>query len=549
MVKPKNNLVDWSIDVDDLSEPLLQQSTEKTEKETKEAGKKKHLKGYFKQFINCDFWIWDRELHENRYHFLEGRCCFNHMIGLPEKRGKPQPIFLYQKQILDACINALDNFDERYLWIKKATGLGVTEFVLRFIAWICLRSDKYARTEMCFITGPNIKMSQDLITRLKDLFRNPDNNLGMIVSDFDSSAEMITINGVKIMAFPSHHLNALRGRPNISLLFVDEADFFPVNMQKEVRTVTERYIAKSQPIIIMVSTPNLPGGLFETMEHEIELGENKLGPKSLYLPLRLNYEVGMDKPDLDIKGIFSKEEIDKQRTSPDFEREYNLKYGYGSGNLVSEGTVNKAIELAKKFAVVDINGNLVDKLDDTFGITTLEPDPFSTRIMGCDPGYGDNSGSKFSIVVIEFLKENGILRLLYEEEFKAPDYQEILAKAWSLVTKFDIQRVYVDGSQINFIRSLKKNFGEEVEYHSDKTDPSFWNVFPVNFSKDGRVLLQKLSKFLANNKLAISGRFENIINQLRVARHQDFLLTKDKHSKNTFDSLDALRIILKHFSY
>ena len=33
------------------------------------------------------------------------------------------------------------HFKEKHLWVKKATGLGVTEFMLRFMAWLCLRND------------------------------------------------------------------------------------------------------------------------------------------------------------------------------------------------------------------------------------------------------------------------------------------------------------------------------------------------------------------------------------------------------------------------
>ena len=32
--------------------------------------------------------------------------------------------------------------------------------------------------------------------------------------------------------------------------------------------VSERYIAKSDPFIVMVSTPNAPGGLFQKIEQE-----------------------------------------------------------------------------------------------------------------------------------------------------------------------------------------------------------------------------------------------------------------------------------------
>ena len=46
------------------------------------------------------------------------------------------------------------------------------------------------------------------------------------------------------------------------------ADFFPKFQQDDVRHVAERYIAKSDPFIVMVSTPNAPGGLFQKIEQE-----------------------------------------------------------------------------------------------------------------------------------------------------------------------------------------------------------------------------------------------------------------------------------------
>jgi len=35
----------------------------------------------------------------------------------------------------------MQNEDAWLLWVKKATGLGVTEFFLRFMAWLCLRNN------------------------------------------------------------------------------------------------------------------------------------------------------------------------------------------------------------------------------------------------------------------------------------------------------------------------------------------------------------------------------------------------------------------------
>jgi hypothetical protein len=51
---------------------------------------------------------------------------------------------------------------------------------------------------------------------------------------------------------------------------LDENDFFPSGQQQDARDVSERYNAKSNPYIAMLSTPNAAGGLFERIEKEAE---------------------------------------------------------------------------------------------------------------------------------------------------------------------------------------------------------------------------------------------------------------------------------------
>lgn len=58
---------------------------------------------------------------------------FNHAIGLPQKNGQPMPLFDYEQLLYNVLTS------NKHLWIKKATGLGVTEFMLRYMAWLCLR--------------------------------------------------------------------------------------------------------------------------------------------------------------------------------------------------------------------------------------------------------------------------------------------------------------------------------------------------------------------------------------------------------------------------
>lgn len=71
-------------------------------------------------------------------------------------------------------------------------------------------------------------------------------------------------------SIPSNHLDSFRALDNPKFIFLDEADMFRKSEQEDVRHVSERYIGKSDPYIVMVSTPNAPGGLFERIEKETE---------------------------------------------------------------------------------------------------------------------------------------------------------------------------------------------------------------------------------------------------------------------------------------
>jgi primosomal protein N' len=97
----------------------------------------------------------------------DGLCCFNHIIGLPTKDGSDKPLYDYEEIIFDSLVTHNSN---KHLWIKKATGLGVTEFFLRLMAWQCLRNDDYKNSQMCIVTGPNIDIANKLIKRMKALF-------------------------------------------------------------------------------------------------------------------------------------------------------------------------------------------------------------------------------------------------------------------------------------------------------------------------------------------------------------------------------------------
>jgi hypothetical protein len=117
---------------------------------------------FFDKLKNKPFWIWDiKEQHKLQDIRTRGDCCFNHIVRLPKKNDKEFPMFDYQKIVYDTLLlsNEKNDFRNKHLWVKKATGLGVTEFFLRLIAWLCLRNDDYKSSQVCIVTGPTIDIS------------------------------------------------------------------------------------------------------------------------------------------------------------------------------------------------------------------------------------------------------------------------------------------------------------------------------------------------------------------------------------------------------
>jgi hypothetical protein len=185
------------------------------------------------------FWIWDQRQHKQEDIKTKGDCCFNHIIGLPLKGKIEKPLFDYEKLLYDSLLSSdfynplKHTFKLKYLWIKKATGLGITEFMLRFMAWLCLRNDDYKGSQMVIITGPNQELAIKLIERMKALFKPH----GIT---FESKETVINLNGCIIEAYPSNHIDAFRSLTNPKFILIDEADFFRKGEQEEVRHVAER---------------------------------------------------------------------------------------------------------------------------------------------------------------------------------------------------------------------------------------------------------------------------------------------------------------------
>ena len=206
------------------------------------------------------FWHWDQQQHTQEHIRTNGHCCFNHVCGLPTKDKREFPLFDYEKLLYDSLLTNEGSFKDKHLWCLKSTGLGVSEFFLRLMAWICTSTDDYKNSQMVVVTGPNLSLAVKLMKRLKGIFAS---KLGIY---FTNKETVLELNGCMIEAYPSNHLDSFRSLTNPKFIFLDDADMFRKGEQEDVRHVSERYIGKSDPFIVMVSTPDKPGGLFYQIE-------------------------------------------------------------------------------------------------------------------------------------------------------------------------------------------------------------------------------------------------------------------------------------------
>lgn len=445
---------------------------------------------------------------------------FNRAIGLPQKNGNHFPLFDYEQMLFDTLQS------NKHLWVKKATGLGVTEFMLRYMAWLCFADLKQQNSQMCIVTGPRIELAITLIDRMKGLFQNLNEKFR-----FDTKETVIELNGVHIEAYPSHHLDAMRGLKDVSFIYLDEADFFPPGQQQDARDVSERYIGKSNPHIVLVSTPNAPDGLFEKIEKEAE-------STCLYRRLFLDYTYGLGR-------IYTQEEIEAAKQSPSFEREYNLKYLGLIGNVFHTKDIEAAIEKGKRFAL-GTSANL-----------------YTEKSMGIDTGFGS---SNFGVCITE--KIDGLINIVHAEEYQRPDFNQMIETVVSLVKKYNMRltngcNIYVDGSNPAFIRALKQRVYEDTEY---KRQINIWKsenganmitlnwlrynmfVLPVAFSTEHKSMLTFAKELLeyGGGYMTINQQHTKLITALRTAVEKGEGQL-DKEATSYDDLFDSFRMSLQRW--
>ena len=159
--------------------------------------------------------------------------------------------------------------------------MGVTTFLIRYLAWKILSSSELDGRSIFIVSGTREEFANYVKKKMEQLFerRFPDLVL-------DSKYTELVLKNTWIKVMPTKNIKDMRGYMDAAYLFIDEADFFSPKEQEELEPAITAYEEKSKGRTIMVSTPNAPGGLFERIEKD---------KNSKYTKLFLDYTYGLDK--------------------------------------------------------------------------------------------------------------------------------------------------------------------------------------------------------------------------------------------------------------
>lgn len=466
-----------------------------------------------------DFWIWDRELHKQEYVRTNKECCFTHIIpGKLVKNGTQRPIYPWQKQIFDTIFDESDNvpyYQRRHLAWLKARGIGGSSLITRIMAWLCCRDDRYRGQEMYIVTGNRIELSTYLVSMLRNLFG------GLLP---ESKETVAIINGCTITGFPALRASAIRGT-NPVFCMADEASMWLPNYQQEVFDILQGLISKNNPYLVFLSSPNQESDLMSQIFKQEE-------SSCIYRRIRTDWTVGEDTGQ---GNIFSQSDLAKCRMSSSWDRELCLRFINKRGNTFLPSWISRAQEFS------------------------YDPDLIpseSPKTMAIDPSWGS---SNTGIVVTD--SRDGRVAVLYAEEFTHETSENMVELVRELYHKYaPISRIFIDGSQISFIKSCKlalmNELREEVNYQEAieryKANHSDWKINmvlqPVNFGANhGVAMLAHARTILQDGYIMIHPKFDALHQSLFTCVDTEGKMEKQATSHN--DILDALRMCLQNYEF
>jgi hypothetical protein len=170
--------------------------------------------------------------------------------------------------------------------------------------------------------------------------------------------------------------------------------------------------------------------------------------------------------------------------------------------------------------------------------------------MGIDCGFGS---SPFGIVVTRLV--DGNIQVVFADEFQRPDYNEMLFKVLDLRSKYLVQKIFVDGANPEFIRSLKGKISERrdptvfIERSKKHGIPleNYMDIIPVQFVSEHKTMITRCKMILEKGILQVHPKYEKLIIALRTAIEEEGIMDKNLTSYN--DIFDAFRLALKYHKF
>ena len=211
----------------------------------------------------------------------------------------------------------------------------------------------------------------------------------------------------------------------------------------------------------------------------------------------LDYVYGLDK-------IYTREEIEKAKISPSFEREYSLKYSGLIGNTFSTQSIEDVQKIEYNYSIFNQNAK---------------------HSCGLNPGFGS---SKFGIVVTEY--SDGIIKVMYADDFERASFQSMIDKVWEIKQKCGLlSNIYVDAANSEVIDAIKREFGEDTNWSYIREKMAYYKknnlylenimqTIPVAFSVEGKHMLQHARRLMeetdeeGKSLIAIHPNFSEAIN-------------------------------------
>jgi hypothetical protein len=493
------------------------------------------------------FWIWDEALHHQLRKMTGSKCCFVDMLGRPlnPKTGEECPLYPYEYEVLKALFTPSylnpDNDQRRrkHLWIKKARGAGLTEFFIYKMFYLpCAFPDVYYDSQMAIVTGIRKATAVKVMDRMKrKLYQKL-----KIVTDFSES--VMDVNGCIIEAYPANNPDSVRGLHNMKFIFYDEADSTPLSVIDDMLSAIEGYTGKNNPYIVINSTAKTPNGLMQRIEQQP--------------PETCNYKRMFILADKLLGYIYTQQDLDLASTSPYYRQEYWGEYKGDKGNLFPQEYLDYAAGLVDELVIKDtMTGEIrrtISRPEKQLTVRDVISDyrflgPSHNTSVGTDPAF---NSSMFASVV--FKEISGQIYVVKEAEMQAPSSEEGMEMQKRLIYQDYPSmhpKIWIDSSAVLFIRSLKKDIGEDPDYHSMTPDllresmlsPLGMTVCPIAFSKYGERLNYHLRRLL---ELGVYHMDKDVTPKLWIsmnsAKYDEIHNKFDKKQTSHNDVFDSARL-------